>query len=1140
MRSLLTRLWFALVFAPLPAFGNLGAPVPLTVTDRSGVARNNEGITTGVPIPQSANVSDVRNLMITAGAGHTCAGGKIIDSMLTVAARWGGEPGDGAKPIKWVWVEFIGSVGANSFATYCLADRTGPDPGTTAVTVIQDRTFITIATGAMTVKVRKDYFNFLDTVQVGNATVVGSAAGSKWTVTAGGVEYNSVNTDESYRATVEYPQPRPSVNAAGEAIRAQVKLTGRFTSHNGPQKLQYQFRLVTYANSTDITLYPTITFSEDCFAFRPTNIALSLQTQLNDSLTYTFGTGSGANTGSYTSSDDLLLTQFDHGNGVNGYAITKNGAVLEAGKQALGWLDINDGSKGVTAWVQDFWQNYPLGLEAKGKALSIQLWPTYDFTREFDAKRDNALKDVPGYGVIWPAAEGTAMDFTPQVPNASRIIRTATNASPPVISVAGFNVIDTGGVGFCHAELRRTSGCNYWPVGSPRRIYIQGFRDSNWSRINGYQNARYLGTADAQGFPQFALDGFDSNNWGTPSWGNPGHSGLCKFAGESSACPMAGSMDSLTDMNAVGVAKTWWIKLGFYAGRVVAGRSTAARFADRLMLTNPFWYAESQALGRIREVDAAGFPKAEAVIRQAFGAMRAKDVTNNNYGTFNWGDTQYEQTLTYSGEGARTWAFSRKNREFVPWLLYVRSGDPMYMNYGIANGLHGMDVDIPHSNVSFTDAKGNKIVKKSGSGPCTHGPTHWFPVYENYSGPNAYDCSEGEQPTLDYQSEALSAMYYVLAYDRAREILLDRANFVIATEAAAGNAVDHIGARNLGGCLQIGLDAYKTTGSLQYLRFAEKCFAAAVKHEDGLPVVGNPIGFVQGDRYGNGINWGYFGSSWLNLTFPEFAEIDPDFCAPDVNGVRHCVRGEFVRFARATAAMGSNNGTTGVYYYGYPCKTWAYAYQYTKDPTFLQYGRMLFTMFTASPEGNGVNGGVRAIVGPGPDPHDWSMYLQGLPYAMYALAGQNPSLPATPAFPLKIPSDGTVQTLLINKKADQAWTFSLSVDTGVDFGGDFFKLAGTVNVDVYDPTGALAQHNAIGACTYRGPAQCIPNSYFPVQSGNGEPGRGKSVTYGGVDNRVLTFSVPADGKTGEYQIRLSAVNHAQQLGGCIGEAKDRY
>jgi hypothetical protein len=1118
-----------------PCFAALNTPVPLSVTDRSGVIRSDEGITTGVPIPQSANITDVRKLMVTRAATESCAGGMTIDSMLHVVARWNGAPTDVKKPIKWIWVELIGDVAASGTSTYCLADRVGADPGTTAVKVTEDRTFITVATGAMIFRVRKDYFTLLDTVQVHGATLVSSSRDNKWAVTAGSVEYNTTARDGTYSAIVEYPAVKQDDNSSGEPIRAQIRLSGRFTSGAGKQALHYQFRLSAYAKGTSIVMYPTITFSEDCFAFKPTNIVLSLGAQLKDSLTYAFGTSSGSKSSSYLPTDDLVLVQHDHGNGEDGYTINKNGAGLESGTQAPGWIDINDGSGGITAWVRDFWQNYPMALEAKGKILKIHMWPDYDFTRQFNAKRDQALRGTPGFGVIWPSAEGRAMDFTPLAPNSNRIITTVSSANPAVIGVRGFNVMDTGGNGFCTGSLV-TTGCNYWPVNVSRRIYISGFADPDWSHLNGYHPARYLGTRDAKGSPQFAIDGLDASQWGTPRWGKSGgQNGLCTFVGQSSLCPQAGSIDSMTDMNATGVAKTWWIKLNFYAGGAVSGAKTAARFADQLMLTNPSWFAKSQAFGRIREVDAGNFPKVENdIIPAAWRAILAKDRTNSNYGTFHWGDTQYARILAYAGEGSRTWAFSRKNWQFVPWLLYARSGDRKYMDYGISVALHGMDVDQPHTTTSFTDANGNVVNKRAGSGPCTHGPTHWYSVYENFDGPGAYSCTEGEQPALDYQTEADSSMYYLLAYDRGKEMLLERANFVINTEKAAGNIIDHIGARNLAGCLQLGLDAYKLTGSSQYLAFAEKCFQAAVKHSDGTAALGNPVGFVQGDRFGNSIDWSYFTSSWLVLIFPEMAEIDSDYCAVDEQNVKHCVRTEFVRFARAMAAMGNNHGTAGVYYYGYPSKTWAYAYHYSADPTFLQFGRLLFTMYTASIEG------LAAVYGPNPDVHDWANYLLGLPYAMYALAGQKPGPPDTPAFALKIPSDGTEQTLLVNKAADKAWTFTLSIDTGVDFGGGFFNLAGTVNVNVYDPAGALIQRNTLSACTYKGLVPCIPNSWYPDESNTTASGHGLSVTHGGVDNRVITFSVPADGKTGEYQIKLSAVNHAQNPGGCAGEGRDRF
>src|SRR5262249_2465849 len=46
------------------------------------------------------------------------------------------------------------------------------------------------------------------------------------------------------------------------------------------------------------------------------------------------------------------------------------------------------------------------------------------------------------------------------------------------------------------------------------------------------------------------------------------------------------------------------------------------------------------------------------------------------------------------------------------------------------------------------------------------------------------------------------------------------------------------------------------------------------------------------------------------------------------------------------------------------------------------------------------------------------------------------------------------------------------------------------------------------------------------------------IIYGGVDNRVFTFTVPADGLNGEYTIQLSATLGTG--GTCNGDGNDRY
>src|SRR5579863_1755290 len=839
-----------------PVFGSLGTPVPLTLTDRSGVARTNEGVTTGVPIPQSANVLDVRNLMVTSSNAGSCSGGSTVSSMLHVVERWNGAPSDATKPIRWVWVEIVvPSLLPNGSVVYCLKDRVGADPGGSPLTVTNSGGFITVNTGAMTFKVSTTAFDFLDTVTVGGTTVVSSSPSNKWSVSAGGVEYNTSNTDGTYSAVVEQPSITPDANSAGEPIRAQIKVTGKFTSAGSVQKLNYQMRLIAYANGTSVKCYPTITFSEDMFAFKPTSIILSAPLAIGNALSYTFGTQAGTSSASYTGSDDVYLLQYDHGHGtppgLPGYAIVKNGTDLGADNhQAPGWLDINDGSNGATVWVRDFWQQYPGELEANGKTLSVHLWPSHGdiavggvgdgvtgpLTQVFTSKRDNALQNssLP-YGTIWPYAPGPAMDLTPQAPNPNRAILSVTQSSgagQPTTLVPELNVADTA-EGYCTNQPNPS--CHYWQTGATQRVYINHFTGC-WAVLNGFQTATFTGTM-VSAWPQITVP-VDTSSCTLPVT-PPLNQGL-------STDPSTSNIDSMTDMQPQGFAKTWEIQYQFYAGGLATPANSAAKMKDRLMLVNAPWLASSQAAGRIKEVDSADYPAAETNVTSAWNALVTAVDANNLYGMIHYGDYIYDPGSPPSGFGNRWWAFSRKNWRLAPWMMYARTGDPQFLNWAIPITTHGLDVDLEHVTVGpYLDANGNTVMKHAGSGPCTHGPSHYYPSFGGYPGAigGAYDCQEGEEPTLDYVSGAAEMMYVLLAYDRAEEVVVnEEAPFLAFVDTTYGTILDHVSGRGFGGCLTLAMDVYKLSGA--YLNYAEKCFQGAVQHTDGTASIGNPVGFV--------------------------------------------------------------------------------------------------------------------------------------------------------------------------------------------------------------------------------------------------------------------------------------------------------
>src|SRR5678815_3927517 len=166
--------------------------------------------------------------------------------------------------------------------------------------------------------------------------------------------------------------------------------------------------------------------------------------------------------------------------------------------------------------------------------------------------------------------------------------------------------------------------------------------------------------------------------------------------------------------------------------------------------------------------------------------------------------------------------------------------------------------------------------------------THWYPTSAKLGVPlHAYNCSEGAQPTLDYYTEAAAFLYYVLAYDRAKEIAIEKADYMLLSAQVVQ------GARGLAGCVQAAIDVYKLTGLAKYLTQAETCWSQSVRGPGGSSTpdasLVNPMGSFGWDQAGNVINKSFFASSWTEHGFPEFAEVDPNYCVNDVFGSSKCV-----------------------------------------------------------------------------------------------------------------------------------------------------------------------------------------------------------------------------------------------------------
>jgi len=517
-----------------PAWAALGTPVLLDLKDRSTVTRTGNVVWAGVPVTEAAAITDVRNLAITTAPGGACAGGVNIDSHRLVTERWHGDPTNSSFSVKWVLVAIAAPTLAGSgVAHVCLADRVGADPGT-APTVTANAsdscpvsgTCVTVATGINKYWIRTDSFNLFDQVQRQSDShnyVTHSTSGGIVAVTSAGT-FTSATVPTAtpgipgYSIAVEEPNAGaagtacaglgyPCVNEDGENLFAQVKVSGALWNGTAP-KFTYAGRLFFFGGDGMWLWKGTNIYSEDMFATAnmPTSVGLFIPTTFGASLTATFGTqyGTPASTKavSMANTDDVWLSQYDHGNTVqnvlgnpykgsattavpwnlcddigspnaatavtipgtstpgendcggltlSGFRIVKGTTTQTGGtgNQSDGWMGLDDGTNEANVWMRDHWQNYPVEIEANGDTIAVYQWPkhgdtnvdgrsTGDLTSITNYKRDMALAGQTGFGHFWPWVPGAAMNMTPQSVNGARSYLNLVSAT------AGTPVVLTG------------------------------------------------------------------------------------------------------------------------------------------------------------------------------------------------------------------------------------------------------------------------------------------------------------------------------------------------------------------------------------------------------------------------------------------------------------------------------------------------------------------------------------------------------------------------------------------------------------------------------------------------------------------------------------------------------------------------
>lgn len=369
--------------------------VPLKVKEYAGVDRINDPVTTGIPLPQGVVMKE-QTLRIKDGKG------KEIPSQFRVLSRWP----DGS--IKWVLADFQATVKSGKETLYSLQD--GGDPSEnfplSHLKVTETKDILTVATGALQLRISKKKFNLFDQVFM---DIDGDGkedpllldqldAGVIITKKDNKTLYLS-SSDEAPQVVVEEKGP----------MRVVIRIDGRHNSHteNGVYKdqlsyLDYTVRIHAYNDKSYLRVFYTLK-NPDRFTARNYHeggpgvfhefegLALKVKTNLTGNKSFILGgdkrvqaklgagervtlyqdSSGGPHWGPSKDGSPFWSTSF------RGYKIYKNDQEISSGYRSSGWGDLSNATWGLTVSLRHFWQNFPKGIELEDSgSVIVELFPT--------------------------------------------------------------------------------------------------------------------------------------------------------------------------------------------------------------------------------------------------------------------------------------------------------------------------------------------------------------------------------------------------------------------------------------------------------------------------------------------------------------------------------------------------------------------------------------------------------------------------------------------------------------------------------------------------------------------------------------------------------------------------------------------
>ena len=366
--------WIAFIFVATIGYAQLN--VPIEVKETAGVGSNGHPITVVVPL-KKGDYQDVNTFKIED------SGGSAVDAQFEVLNRWWGSDNS----IRHIKVYFQPIVSAftgsgSGITTYYLKDTGTGNSISTNLSVTEDASTITVNTGPLRFTVKKQNFNIIDEAHFdanGNSTFESSEQVINSSSDNGGIFTGrlagDIQKDSDFSNTTVVIEEQGPMQVV---IKANVP-----TIFNSTTDHQHGFavRIYAYADKPfvkiDYQLQNSAKNVQFSWPLYFEHMGLDFDLNLGSTPNIRLGLGNGT-TYSATPTNGVHLAQEDDDVFTVYDGTTSGGTVLSSGTQADGFIDINNGSLGITAISRYFWEMYPNGLTLDTNGdLKIDLYPDW-------------------------------------------------------------------------------------------------------------------------------------------------------------------------------------------------------------------------------------------------------------------------------------------------------------------------------------------------------------------------------------------------------------------------------------------------------------------------------------------------------------------------------------------------------------------------------------------------------------------------------------------------------------------------------------------------------------------------------------------------------------------------------------------